>query len=117
MPVLCVTQARDLEKTLEMAAGDSPCVHIKQVTHNGSNDVSTWWVAAILIEFSNEKFHVCVALLHVALKAAGRDEDAGYRRNSVPVTGEARKQREQNDARSKQSSERHGSFDLKIQLQ
>ena len=89
MPVLCVTQARDLEETLEMAAGDSPCVCIKQGTHHGSNDASTWWVAAIFIEFSNEKFHVCVALLHVALKAAGRDEDTGYRRNGIPATCEA----------------------------
>ena len=42
------------------------------------NSLLCTFVAAIFVEFTNEKFHISVALLHIALKPTGRDKDAGY---------------------------------------
>ena len=44
----------------------------------GPNPLLCTFVAAIFVEFTNEKFHISVALLHIALKPTGRDKDAGY---------------------------------------
>jgi hypothetical protein len=57
---------------------------VKNVLMPALPTCGTTCVAAIFVEFTNEKLHIRVSLLHVALKTSSCDENAGDGGNRIP---------------------------------